>query len=463
MASGSSQTTCEPREYSTGSEPSPPSLSDSKTFRKHGSYRDIVLRDYQEDGIQWMINRERYPNKGGFLCDEMGLGKTIQMLMLVKTLGGSTLVVTPKSVAHQWNTEIKRFELEESVCVTTYQKIPEAGVFFQRIILDEGHEVRNRGTKMHKALKALKFNKCWIVTGTPVFNSISDFVNLASFIDVDKLDIQRDLEYVRDKVVLRRTRATIGNKTKCFIENIDLNMSPVEESLYFAVYEKCLQKYKNIIFKKFDEDNPNNKGSIEIMELFLRCRQMMIWPKMVLDEEAPDTTVKFEKLKEFINEHPDENTIIFSHFHAEMNQLCKMFRETHKVFRLDGSVNEESRISQIEKFQKSKGAIFIIQIKAGGQGINLQSASRVYITSPAWNPATELQAICRAYRIGQTRDVYVKRLVYTCDQVPSIEESIQELQNHKLVITSDVLADPSLAPVSRRVTATELKKFFQGQ
>lgn len=418
------------------------------------------MRDYQEDGIKWMMNRERYPNRGGFLCDEMGLGKTIQMLMLVKTLGGSTLVVTPKSVAHQWITEIKRFELEESVCVTTYQRIPEPGVFFQRIILDEGHEVRNKGTKMHKSLKALKFHKCWIVTGTPVFNSISDFVNLASFIGVDKLDIQRDLEYVRDEVVLRRTRATIGTKTRCFVENIDLKMSPVEESLYYAVYDKCLQKFKNIIFKKFDEDDPSKKGSIEIMELFLRCRQMMIWPKMVLEDEAPDTTVKFEKLKEFVNEHPDENTIIFSHFRMEMNQLVKMFRETHKVFRLDGSVNEESRISQIEKFQKSKGAIFIIQIKAGGQGINLQAASRVYITSPAWNPATELQAICRAYRIGQTRDVYVKRLVYTCDQVPSIEESIQELQNHKLVITSDVLADPSLAPTGRRVTATELKKFF---
>ena len=422
------------------------------------------MRDYQEDGVAWMKAREE-KSIGGFLCDEMGLGKTIQMLTLIGSNSSEmsrTLIVCPKSVCHQWVTETEKFGLTDNVQITTYQKIPPETSYFHRIILDEGHEVRNKSTQTHRKIKCLRYRKFWIVTGTPVFNTIADFVNLASFIGIDKLDIQRDLEGVRDEIVLRRTRSMVGRTTKCYIDNIDLKMSASEESLYLNVYEKSVQKFKEIVGKPpiTDKDTGEKKGSIEIMELFLRCRQVMIWPKMVSDECEIDTTVKFDKLRELVNEHPDENAIIFAHFHMEMNQLVAMFRKTHQVFRLDGSVPEETRISQIKKFQKSKGAIFIIQIKAGGQGINLQSASRVYITSPAWNPATELQAICRAYRIGQMRDVCVKRLVYTCDTVPSIEESIQELQNHKLVLTSEVLADPSLAPIGRRVTATELKKFF---
>lgn len=471
MASVPSQTTSESLECSKGNAQSPPFCSDLNTFTHLKPASNIILRDYQEDGVRWMIGREKRNLKGGFLCDEMGLGKTIQMLTLVNTLGGSTLVVTPKSVMHQWVAEIKRFELTEHVTVCTYHKIPGPGTCFHRVILDEGHEARNKSTKTHRALKSLVYDKCWIVTGTPVFNSISDFVNLASFVGITKLSIQQDLEGIRDQIVIRRTKAQITQPTKCFIHNEELKMSEAEDTLYTNIYLKCCQRYRALMFKirqqNKDEDGDleNNKGTIEIMELYLRCRQVMIWPGLIEgDWDGP--TNKFERLRELVNSHPDEKTLVFSHFRGEMNQIVKMFSGTHRVFRLDGSVSEDSRILQMKKFQASKDprCIFVIQIKAGGQGINLQSASRVYITSPAWNPATELQAICRAYRIGQTRDVHVTRLIYTCDgEVPSVEESIQVLQNHKSIVTSEVLAEPAIEPVGKRMTAVELKKFFSGQ
>lgn len=415
-----------------------------------------------------MIGRERVPFRGGFMCDEMGLGKTIQMLTLVETLRGSTLVVAPKSVMHQWVRELKRFRLEDLVTVCTYHKIPGPGTFFHRIILDEGHEARNKSTKTHRALKALNYDKCWIVTGTPVFNSISDFINLASFIGIDRLSIQQDLEGVRDQIVIRRTKAQITQTTKCYVHCEELQMTGPEETLYTNVYLRCCQRYKALMHKlrkqeDDDEDSPTNKGTIEIMELYLRCRQAMIWPGL-LQDDWDQPTAKFARLVELVGSHPEEKAIVFAHFRAEMDQVASLFSGTHKVFRLDGSVSEESRISQIRRFQTSKDpkCIFVIQIKAGGQGINLQAASRVYITSPAWNPATELQAICRAYRIGQTRDVHVTRLIYTCAGVPSVEESIQVLQNHKSVVTAEVLAEPVSGPIGRRVTAVELKKFFSG-
>jgi SNF2 family DNA or RNA helicase len=117
-----------------------------------------------------------------------------------------------------------------------------------------------------------------------------------------------------------------------------------------------------------------------------------------------------------------------------------------KVFRLDGSTTED-RDTEIHDFNSHPGGcVFLIQIKAGGQGLNLQEASRVYITIPAWNPATELQAISRSHRKGQTRQVHIKKLVYVSDSdTPSIDESIVELQDHKSLVCADVLNDPRLS------------------
>jgi SNF2 family DNA or RNA helicase len=117
------------------------------------------------------------------------------------------------------------------------------------------------------------------------------------------------------------------------------------------------------------------------------------------------------------------------------------------VLRIDGSVSKEDRTQQIQKFRKCETqCVFIIQIKAGGQGLNLQEATRVYITSPSWNPATELQAIGRAHRTGQTKKVYVRKLIYAGEEnLPSIEQSIMALQGHKAVTCSEVLNDPRLA------------------
>jgi SNF2 family DNA or RNA helicase len=129
------------------------------------------------------------------------------------------------------------------------------------------------------------------------------------------------------------------------------------------------------------------------------------------------------------------------------------------VFRIDGSVDKDERVRQIEGFKRTVGgASFVIQIKAGGQGLNLQEATRVYITAPSWNPATELQAIARSHRTGQTQKVYVKKLVCTGDDTyPSVEETIMNLQGHKSIICAEVLNDPRLIqqiPTRTRSTMT---------
>ena len=114
------------------------------------------------------------------------------------------------------------------------------------------------------------------------------------------------------------------------------------------------------------------------------------------------------------------------------------------------------------------GAVFIIQIKSGGQGLNLQDATRVYITAPAWNPATELQAIGRSHRTGQNQAVYVKKLVYKeCPRFVSVEEEMMALQGHKSIVCSEVLNDDRVKtqiPVNRttaKISILDIKNIFR--
>jgi SNF2 family DNA or RNA helicase len=176
---------------------------------------------------------------------------------------------------------------------------------------------------------------------------------------------------------------------------------------------------------------------------------------------------KMETLFRMIKEHPDEKSLIFCQFKGEMNYIQSQLE--CPVFRIDGSVAKEERVKQINAFKKtSGGAVFIIQIKSGGQGLNLQEATRVYITAPSWNPATELQAIGRSHRTGQTQTVHVKKLIYKeCDRFVSVEEEMMALQGHKSIVCSEVLNDDRVKtqiPVNRtsdRISILDIKKIFR--
>ena len=173
--------------------------------------------------------------------------------------------------------------------------------------------------------------------------------------------------------------------------------------------------------------------------------------------------MKMEKLLGMMAQHPDEKTLIFCQFIEEMDMLEL---KIGAVCRIDGSVDKDVRTQQIKNFNEcAGGAVFLIQIKAGGQGLNLQSATRFYIMAPSWNPATELQAIARSHRTGQTQKVVVRKFICTGGQYPSVEEAIVDLQGHKSRICSEVLNDPRIEkqiPVGKsQVSLADVLKIFQ--
>jgi SNF2 family DNA or RNA helicase len=442
--------------------------------------------------------------KGGFLCDEMGLGKTVQLISVM--LGNPrdrTLIIVPKSIITQWRDELNKFAPQVSVhvydgperTIDKHAKVtiapytllsdrksdttPLHRVSWDRVILDEAHEIRNKQSKTFKSVCELRTDIKWLVTGTPVFNSMNDFVNLCTFLGVPKNFVQGRTKEIKDIYILRRTKedlAKINDRLTlppCHFENVELDMFPEEKALYECVFLEA----QGIIQEAFRHAQSLNSKNMVILECLLRARQCMIWPQMYLNgvaaqnETKPEVwkgrSNKMETLFRLLKEHPTEKSLIFCQFRGEMNYIQSQL--DCPVFRIDGSVSRDERVRQIEGFKRIEGgAVFIIQIKSGGQGLNLQEATRVYITAPAWNPATELQAIGRSHRTGQTQTVHVKKLVYKeCNRFISVEEEMMALQGHKSLVCSEVLNDERVKtqiPVNRtsaKISILDIKKIFR--
>ena len=467
-----------------------------------------LISPYQHEGLKWLNQREMDTSlAGGFLCDEMGLGKTVQMIAtMLANPKPRTLIVVPKSIVGQWVSEMKRFAPSitvfafdglnrkmptgqwPNVIVAPYSVLPReidnepcplTKVSWDRVILDEGHEIRNPKSKTYIVCRTLRSDIRWVLTGTPVFNSMRDFLTLCAFIGIPREVVQGYTEAIREKYVLRRTKADVSlhNKRlelpKCDFQNVELEMYPEERELYSEVFNfgqdvvRSIAKLTNV-----------NHRQMELLEALLRVRQVMCFPQLYLDgmakKEDSDPVLwegrskKMEMLMEMIQSHPLEKSLVFCQFTGEMDEIQERLHALSiSTLRIDGSVLGEAREQRIKEFKASQvSPVFLIQIKAGGVGLNLQEATRIYITTPSWNPATELQAIGRAHRTGQTKQVTVRRLIYTGEEsLPSVEMSIMQLQEAKAKICAEILNDPRLETVVPNIPKTKiniqtLKKIF---
>jgi SNF2 family DNA or RNA helicase len=203
----------------------------------------------------------------------------------------------------------------------------------------------------------------------------------------------------------------------------------------------------------------------------------MIWPQMYLDGIAkqngtqPEQWIgrsnKMETLFNMIKSHPDEKTLVFCQFRGEMDYIQKNMEGP--TFRIDGSVPKEERDNQVTAFKRAPpGAVFIIQIKSGGRDSTSKKRHAFILQGPSWNPATELQAVGRSHRTGQTKPVYVKKLIYKeTDTFVSVEEEMMALQGHKSIVCSKVLNDERIEkqiPVKRtteKISILDIKKIFR--
>jgi SNF2 family DNA or RNA helicase len=446
------------------------------------------LRSYQKEGVLWMLKRElnrEHELKGGFLCDEMGLGKTIQTIALIvarplKEL--KTLIILPCSVLIQWEQEIAKFAPKLNVTIHhgsqklqffAHERFRNADVVLTtynlvfnrdgsntilhrhrwgRIILDECHYIRNEKSKRATGCRKLKAIHKWGLTGTPIQNYDKDLYSIFRFLGLPKDFVMRHLDNVIDTYILRRSKnelAEIDSNLKLPDKVVEYAEIPFateyEEKFYIKVRDKILRDIH--AFAGFD-----SISITEVLEHILRLRQATIHPKLVIDgysrkydRDPAEPKVRIAtKMKYVIDTIKKERrkTIIFCNFLMEMDMYETFLgEEGFTVGRIDGSVPPQERIDIIANSDNLD--VMVVQIDAGGTGLNMVQFNRVFITSPSWNPCIELQAIARTHRIGQVNPVNVTRIIIVSDKVETIDQLIRDKQEEKKDLIEDMLQDNS--------------------
>lgn len=429
------------------------------------STNGFTLRDYQHEGLRWMLEKEKGAGEesigpfGGILADEMGLGKTIQMISLIlagRDSGvGPTLIVVPTSLMTQWKSEINKFTggsmrveiahnsdpnglhielLRTQVYITSYGTVARnAGVFgdasitWGRIILDEAHMIRNSRNKTTIALMSIKANNKWCISGTPIQNGAKDMVTLLEFIGFPKKIAKKNMKEIVAEYMLLRTKQGTGIDLPEIRHNkVDVKMSESEYRVYdfveghfdFQLVRQLKKRQATILKKMVSEFYSGEYEDIEPEE----------WDERNIDNFRLDKTIEIAT--------EVKNGVIFADFRAEIDYIKTILEARgSKVGVIHGGIPVVDRKTLLET--QTDYDFVIIQIYAGGTGLNLQSFNNVIINSPHWNPFIEEQAIARVHRIGQKREVNIYRLV----EDTTIDADIVSVQDVKKQVWEEVSTD----------------------
>jgi len=435
------------------------------------------LRAYQHHGYDWLcfLYRHRF---GACLADDMGLGKTLQTIALLAAIqegivdrqgpAAPHLVVLPSTLLFNWQSEIARFApalkvheftgpgrsldfADADVVLTTYGIVPKdiealAAIRFDMVIFDEAQALKNPAAARTQAAAKLacQFRLC--LTGTPLENHIGEFHSILETavpgLFGDRRAFVRDHEAgapVLDRVrpfLLRRTKEKILSELPAKVESDTfLVLSESQRECYTRTVGEVRQE----VMAAYGE-RPGNQAGIVTLAALLRLRQICISPAMLpggLDAVSP----KIEHLVEQLRELADEGhaALVFSQFVKALKLTGSALEATGLPFlSMDGSTPSGERKRIVEAFQSGKGpGIFLISLKTGGTGLNLTRASYVYHLDPWWNPAVENQASARVHRIGQTRGVFVQRLLMR----HTIEEKMMTLKQRKQELFTKVMED----------------------
>ncbi len=390
-----------------------------------------LLRDYQKEGVLWLLQLTE-KGFGAILGDDMGLGKTRQVLFFLKySTFKKILIVTPMSLLFHWKEEISTYLPDRSLCfyhglkreykdedilLTSYQifRKEEENLSdrnFSIIIFDEIQFLKNESSKTTKVAKNFPGIKIGL-TGTPFENHLQELVTLVK-ICLPFLSIQKKEPFLLKKIIqpflLRRKRDHVLKDLPSKQEQyIYLEFSPKEQSSY--------DQLNSSLRKVLEEENQ----SIEILKIFTKLRLACLYQQ--------NMSTKIEFLKEQISSLEDKKVLIFSQFTSFLDILQQHFPNS---LRLDGTMDQKKREEMVNKFKSSsQSELFLISLKAGGQGLNLQEASYVFLMDPWWNPAVEDQAIGRSYRLGQQNFVHVFKPIIK----GSIEEKVLLMKEDKKIL-----------------------------
>ncbi|ABT15137.1 hypothetical protein NY2A_B738L [Paramecium bursaria Chlorella virus NY2A] len=446
------------------------------------------LFSYQKDALTWMLQRESsHRAPGGFLCLDPGLGKTILTMVTIAVHElDHTLIVVPKNIVSQWVSEFVKFTdctplvvdarmnnkkeithkmlKEHKVCITsisTFSSMKDTddcallSFKFDRLVIDEGHLIRNRRSKSFWAMNQIKAHIRWILTGTLINKNRNDFKSLLEFMNVFSIN----LTLAAKEFVYRRTKEDVGlDIPDLIIEEVRDDFETIAEK---ELYDELVENGR-LLLKAYNAYG-DGEGRMKLLEQLMRMRQCVTNPQLLFmksdDERWEGNYTKLNMLKREIQNNPIEKTIIFCNWIHEMISIENMLHSIgYDSVMLNGKTPNEQRDINVKRFNEDDNInFFIVQIESGGIGLNLQVASRVFINSLSWNATTEIQAIARAHRIGQTKDVTVKRLIIN----NTFDEYVLNLQQKKLEIASEIFDDKRIEKSLQQTRQQKTSTFKQ--
>ncbi|MEW6368247.1 MAG: DEAD/DEAH box helicase [Acidobacteriota bacterium] len=440
------------------------------------------MRPYQVRGLSWLDFLTDY-GLGACLADDMGLGKTIQMIALAlhqRAPGGRRaplLLVCPTSVVGNWERELRRFApslevvvhhgasrqkgegfketaMSADIVLSTYSllardlphlvTVPWAGV-----VLDEAQNIKNPNTKQARSARAIHGRYRVALTGTPVENHPGELWSIMEFLNPGYLGTAAEfrrrfyvpIRFNRDPravdALRRLVQPFILRRLKTDKQIIQDLPDKYEMKVFCGLTSEQAALYENIVRDSLKAIS--GKAGIErkgaILAALVRLKQVCNHPAQLLNDRdyGPGRSGKLTRLEEMLEEALDEGDrmLIFTQFKVMGDILTRHLQSRfgHEVLFLHGSVPARQRVRLVDRFERDADGpqIFVLSLKAGGTGLNLARANRVFHFDRWWNPAVENQATDRAFRIGQTRDVMVHKFVCA----GTVEEKIDALIESK--------------------------------
>ena len=467
-------------------------------FEKDGNIPDLPqpasfvgeLRPYQRRGVSWMqFLVER--GLGPCLADDMGLGKTIELTSMLLnmqengTLTGPVLLICPMSVVGNWEHELRRFApslkalthhgagrltgdafraeaRKHDLVISTYALTARDRELFESmewkgVVLDEAQNIKNAATKQAQAARALQAGFRVALTGTPVENRLSELWSIVEFLNpgylgsADKfrknfaLPIERgndaatkaQLRTLVQPFILRRVKTDptiISDLPEKLEMKVYTSLMPEQASLYEAVVQSMLEQIEST-------EGIQRKGLV--LASLTKLKQICNHPAHFLGDRSTlaHRSGKLARLEEMLDEvvAADDRALVFTQYAEWGKELQAYLRERlgKDVIYLHGGTPRHVRDRLVSRFQNDRRGppIFILSLKAGGTGLNLTRANHVFHYDRWWNPAVEQQATDRAFRIGQTQNVQVHKLISS----GTLEERIDDMIESKRQLAEQIV------------------------
>ena len=425
------------------------------------------LRDYQEKGVRWLQMLHRY-GFGGILADDMGLGKTLQTIAFLTsqvTEDSRVLILAPSGLIYNWADEFRKFApqldlavvhgLKENrevilsenyqIYVTSYASFRQDSELYQEksfdfLFLDEAQVMKNAQTKIAQSLRQFVVPAVFALSGTPIENHLGELWSIFQIVlpgllpnkkEFIKLPAERVAQFIKP-FVMRRKKEEVLTELPDLIEVVYKNeLEDQQKAIYLAQLQQMRDRLAQVTDQEFQ------RSRVEILSGLMRLRQICDTPALFMDDYQ-GASGKLDSLRDLLLQVADggHRVLIFSQFKGMLEEIEQELPDLGLTsFKITGSTPAQARQEMTKAFNQGERDAFLISLKAGGVGLNLTGADTVILVDLWWNPAVEAQAIGRAHRMGQEQKVEVYRLITK----GTIEEKIQELQEQKKHLVSQVL------------------------